>query len=94
MPAMTAREFVDSGAVPNVQEFIADPTQRRGYNACLTAYYVGDYLRSPGKPRSADVHKAMEQAIGAPFLALQHMADAVGVAPIKPDTGLVASEHG
>lgn len=77
MPAMTAREFVDTVAVPNVLEFMADPTQRRGYNACLTAYHVGDYLKLPGERWAADVHKEMEKELGAPFLALQRMADAV-----------------
>lgn len=77
MPAMTAREFADEIAVPTVLEFQADPTQRRGYLACLAAYHVGDYLKPAGKKRAADVHKSMEQELGAPFLALQRMADAV-----------------
>ncbi|AMB48414.1 hypothetical protein [Methylobacterium sp. AMS5] len=77
MPAMTAREFVDEIAVPTVLEFQADPSQRRGYLACLAAYHVGDYLKPAGAWSPKAVHRAMEQEIGAPFLALQRMANAV-----------------
>ncbi|SEG41409.1 hypothetical protein SAMN04488144_116134 [Methylobacterium sp. 190mf] len=77
MTAMTAREFADLIAVPNVYEFMEKPSQRCGYNACLAVYHVGDYLKPIGRRRADDVHQAMEQELGAPFLALQRMADAV-----------------
>ena len=77
MPAMTAREFVDIIAVPTVEDFMADPSQRRGYLACLAVYHVGDYLKPAGERFASDVHQAMESRLGAPFLVLQRMADAV-----------------
>ena len=77
MPAMTAREFVDTIAVPTVEDFQTEPSQRRGYLACLAAYHVGDYLKPAGEPNPGAVHAAMEQELGAPFLALQRMANAL-----------------
>ena len=77
MTAMTAREFVDTIAVPTVEEFMVDPSQRRGYLACLTVYHVADYLKPTGQLRADEVHEAMEAELGLPFLALQRMADAV-----------------
>lgn len=74
---MTAREFADEIAVPTVRDFMQERSQRRGYLACLAAYHLGDYLKPIGKRWAADVHQAMEQELGAPFLALQRMADAV-----------------
>lgn len=77
MPAMTAREFVDRIAVPTVLEFMGEPTQRRGYLACLAAYHVGDYLKPAGERWAHDVHADLEADLGLPFLVLQRMADAV-----------------
>lgn len=77
MPAMTAREFVDEIAVPTVLEFKADPTQRRGYLACLAAYHVCDYLKPAGERWATSIQGKMKDELGAPFLALWRMADAV-----------------
>lgn len=77
MPAMTAREFVDTIAVPTVEEFKAEPTQRRGYLACLAAYHVADYLKPAGARYPDDICAEMERRLGAPSVALQRMATAV-----------------
>lgn len=77
MPAMTALEFADTIVVPTVEEFMRDPTQRRGYLACLAVYHLGDYLKKATEKFATDVHKKLEDDLGLPFLALQSMADAV-----------------
>lgn len=77
MPAMTAREFVDTITVPTLEDFMRDPTQRRGYLACLAVYHVGDYLKPTDERWTRDVHATIESDLGRPFLALQRMADAV-----------------
>ena len=77
MPAMTAREFADTIAVPTVEDFMRDPCQRRGYLACLAVYHLGDYLKPAGAWAPVDVRNKMEADLGLPFLVLWHIADAV-----------------
>lgn len=77
MPAMTAREFADTIAVPTVEDFMRDPCQRRGYLACLAVYHAAEYLKPVDERWARDVHKTLEDDLGRPFLALQRMADAV-----------------
>lgn len=77
MPVMTAREFADAIAVPNVTEFMAEPSQRRCYNACIAAYHLGDYLKQAGERHPDAVHRKMQRELGAPFVALQRLVNAV-----------------
>ena len=91
---MTAREFADTIAVPNIYEFMDDPSQRRGYSACLSAYHVGDYLMPAGERQRDAVHAAMEGKLDAPFLALQRMATAVKHREKTGKGGVVLMESG
>ncbi|MGU3541013.1 hypothetical protein [Methylobacterium sp. A54F] len=75
MAVMSAREFVDTIAVPTVREFMEDPTQRRGYLACIVSFHVGDYL-APGHEPTRDLQRQMAKDLGRPFMALQRMCNA------------------
>ena len=90
MPAMTAREFADTIAVPTVEDFMRDPCQRRGY---LAAYHLGDYLKPTGTWAPKAICQAMEDEFGAPFLALQRMATAVKHRE-KTEGGVVLMQSG
>ena len=94
MPAMTAREFVDTITVPTLEDFMRDPTQRRGYLACLAVYHVADYLKPAGAYIPSEVRTKMEAELGRPFVALWHMADAVKHREKTGKGGVVLMESG
>ncbi|MGE8131606.1 hypothetical protein ACQKQD_32065 [Methylobacterium sp. NPDC080182] len=85
---------MDTITVPTVEDFMRDPTQRRGYLACLAVYHVADYLKPAGSYAPTDIRAKMEAELGRPFVALWHMADAVKHREKTGKGGVVLMEAG